>query len=190
VANKSQKKYSEKITNVAAVLAVVASLFAAMSWITSGKSGGTADDAKMMALSAMILRLESSTDASTAWVQVQTYITQAGMYFAYADRENNENVKGYLENLGYTSLAMSNFYIGVADNAENKAQSYYYTYETNLELAKKSDTASGNRSTGALIFNVAAVLAECAVLIKRKELLYVFLPIFAIGVYYLTISLF
>jgi len=40
------------------------------------------------------------------------------------------------------------------------------------------------------ITNVAAVLAECAVLIKRKELLYVFLPIFAIGVYYLTISLF
>jgi hypothetical protein len=186
---KTQKEF-EKIVNVAAVLAVVASSFAAVSWITSGKAGGDADDAKMTALGAMILRLESSTEASTARVQAQTYLTQAGMYFAYADRENNENVKGYLDNLGYTSLAMSNFYIGVAENAENKAQSYYDTYETNLELAAKSDTASGNRSTGALIFNVAAVLAECTVLIKRKELLYVCLPIFAIGMYYLTISLF
>ena len=59
----------EKIVNAAAVLAVVASLLAAVCWITSGKAGGAADDEKMGAISAMILRLESSTEASTARVQ-------------------------------------------------------------------------------------------------------------------------
>jgi hypothetical protein len=137
----------------------------------------------------MILRLESSTEASNALIQAQTYLTQAGIYLEYANRENDENVKSYLENLWYTSLMQSDFYSSVAENAENKAQSYYYVYENSLESATNNDNVAGNRTTGALIFNVGTVLAECAVLVKRRELLYVFLPIFAIGVYYLAISL-
>ena len=186
---KNQKKYAEKIVNTAAILAVISSLFAAVSLINSSKAGGAADDGKMTALSTMILRLESITEASTARVEAQTYLTQAGMYYAYADKENNENIKRYLENLGNTSLSMSSFYMSVAENAENKAQTYYDSYENSLTRAADLGKSAGNGSTGALVFNVAAMLANCVVLVKRKELLYVFLPIFAIGAYYLAISL-
>jgi len=66
MAEKSRRKYREKIVNAAAVLAVVASLLAAVCWISSGKAGGAADDEKMNALSKMLLRLESSTESSNA----------------------------------------------------------------------------------------------------------------------------
>jgi len=115
MAKKPQMTYGEKVISVAAILVTIASLFAAVCWITSGKAGGEASDRKTAALGFMMLRLESSTAASTARVQAQTYLTQAGMYFAYADKENNASVKIYLENLGYTSLALENFYIGVAE---------------------------------------------------------------------------
>lgn len=189
MAKKSRKEYMEKIVNAAAVLAVVASLFAAVSWITSGKAGGAADDKKTAALGMMILQLESTTEASNSRVAQQTYLTQAAMYYAYADRATDNENKAILENLGYQSYLQSMFNGQVAENAENKAQTYYDAYENALESAAKLDNVAGNRSTGALIFNVAAVIAECAVLIKRKELLYVFVPIFAIGVYYFTMSL-
>jgi hypothetical protein len=189
MAKKSREKSLEKIVNAAAVLAVVGSLFAATCWITAGKAGGLADDGKTKALSSMILRLESSTEASNERVQAQTYLTQAGMYFAYAEKENNENTKETLENLGYISIAMSNFHSSAAENAENRAQSYYGAFEDNLISAAKFDEIAGNRSTGALVFNVAAMLAEVAVLIKRREILFVCLPVFAIGAYYLMISL-
>jgi len=189
MAKKSRKNSLESVTNAAAVLAVVASLFAAVCLITAGRAGGTANDKKTAALSAMMLRLESSTEASTAQVQAQTYLTQAGMYFAYSDRENDENVRSYLDNLGYTSIAMSNYQSSVAENAENKAQSYYGVFEDNLSSAAKFDEIAGNRSTGALVFNVVAVLAEVTVIIKRREILFVCLPVFAIGAYYLMISL-
>jgi len=48
----------------------------------------------------MILRLESSTKSSTELVQAQTYLTQAGMYFAEADAEENIEIKSYLIELG------------------------------------------------------------------------------------------
>jgi len=188
MAERSKGKLS--ITSIAAILATLASFFAAVSWISSGKAGGGATDRKTAALGFMILRLESSTDASTARVQAQTYLTQAGMYYAYADRENDENVKHYLENLGDTSLAMSNFYLGVAENAENKAQSYYDDYEGALEAAAALSESSGYRSTGALIFNMSAIVASCGVILKRMEILYVYIPIFAFGIYHLALSLF
>ena len=181
-------KYREEVINVAAILATVAALFAAVCWITSGKAGGTASDQKTEALGFMILRLESSTEASTARVQAQTYLTQAGMYYAYADKENNENVRLYLENLGNTSIAMSNFFIDVAENAENKAQLYYDAYEKSFSAAKTPAAAADYRSTGALIFNVSSAVASCAVLVKRKEFLYLYLPMFAIGAYHFTMS--
>ena len=71
-----------------------------MSWISSSKAGGEADDLKTTALVYMILRLESSTKSSTELVQAQTYVTQAGMYFAEADAEENIEIKSYLIELG------------------------------------------------------------------------------------------
>ena len=71
-----------------------------MSWISSSKAGGEADDLKTTALGYMILRLESSTKSSTELVQAQTYLTQAGMYFAEDDAEENIEIKSYLIELG------------------------------------------------------------------------------------------
>jgi hypothetical protein len=59
----------------------------------------------------MMLRLGSATEASTSSVQAQSCLTQAGMYFAYAEKEENIETKGALENLGYQSLMASNLYI-------------------------------------------------------------------------------
>lgn len=137
----------------------------------------------------MMLRLESSTQASTAQVQAQSYLTQAGMYFAYADKENDEETRSYLENLGYQSVEMSNFYLSVAENAENRAQSYYDDYTEKLNAAVTFGKMADYRSTGALIFNMSAIVASLGVLFRRKEILYVFLPLFALGMCYLTISL-
>jgi len=184
----TRKESVEKIVNIAAVLAVIASLLAAVCWITSGKAGGAADDEKMNALSKMLLRLESSTESSNAQIKAQTYLTQAAMYAAYAEMATDNENKAILENMWYQSWVMSEYWLVVAENNENSARTYGSAYENHLQLAAKIDNAAGNRSTGALIFNVAAVLAECAVLIKRKELLYVFIPIFVIGAYYLTMS--
>jgi len=187
MAKRSKSRLS--IISIAAILATLASFFAAVSWITSGKAGGVASDRKTAALGIMILRLESETNASTARVQVQTYLTQAGMYYAYAEKEDNEDVKRYLENLGDMSLAMSNYYIGVAENEENRAQTYYDDYLEALDTAKAFGGTADYRSTGALIFNVSAIVASCGVILKRKEILYVYIPIFALGISYLTLSL-
>ncbi len=189
---KIRKKWIKipEYVSIAAILVTISVMFTAVCWISSSKAGGTASDRKTLALGYMIMRLESSTEASTARVQAQTYLTQAGMYYAYADKENDENVKRYLENLGDTSIMMSNFYITVAENAENKAQSYYDAYEETIAAVKIPSTVADYRSTGALLFNVSSAVASCAVLVKRKELLYVYLPIFAIGMYYLIMSLF
>ena len=216
---KTRKKWVEipEYVSIAAILVTISAMFAAVCWITSGKAGGTASDYKTRALDYqidalqyqtealghMIFRLESSTEASTARVQAQTYLTQAGMYYAYADKENNENVKSYLENLGDTSITMSYYYLAVAENAENRAQGYLDAYENAMDSARNAIYSAENamdsakpysqiadyRSTGALIFNVSAAIASCAVLVKRKELLYIYLPIFAIGAYHLVMSI-
>ncbi len=178
------------IANVAAILVTVASLFAAVSWISSGKAGGEASDRKTTALGFMMLRLESSTEASTARVQAQTYLTQAGMYFAEADATDNEDLRGYLDNLGYMSLSLSNFYLSMAENAENRAQSYYDNYAGALDVASELDRDEDYRVTGALLFNMSAIVASCGVILKRREILYVYAPIFALGVGYFALSLF
>jgi hypothetical protein len=138
----------------------------------------------------MILRLESSTEASTARVQAQTYLTQAEMYFARVEATDNENLKAYLDNLGYLSVSMSNYYLIVAENSENKAQTYYGAYAEVIDSASSYGKMADYRSTGALIFNVGAMICGTAGLLKQKELLYVFIPIFAIGAGYLIMSLF
>lgn len=178
-----------EIANLAAILVTVASLFAAVSWITSGKAGSEASDSKTAALGFMMLRLESSTEASTALVQAQSYLTQAGMYYAYADKENDDNTRAYLINLGDQAVAMSNFYSSVAENAENRAQSYYDNYEEAIAVAAAFGKASDYRSTGALIFNMSAIVASCGVIFKRMEILYAYVPIFAVGFFYLIVSL-
>lgn len=186
---KKSNSESSKLINIAAVLVVIASMFAAVCWITSGKAGGAASDQKTAALGFMMLRLESSTEASTSRVQAQSYLTQAGMYFAYADKENNEETKSYLENLGYQSIDISNYYLLVAENAENRANSYYSEYEGALVTAATLGTVSDYRSTGALVFNVSATLASFGVLLKRKEIFLVYFPTAGIGFIYLIMSL-
>lgn len=178
------------ITSIAAILVTVASLFAAVSWISSSKAGSDASDLKTAALGFMILRLESSTEASTARVQAQTYLTQAGMYFTEADATDNENLKQYLDNLGYTSLLLSDFHLSVAENAENRAESYYDNYTGALSASNAFSKTEDYRSTGALLFNMSAIVASCGVILKRREILYVFIPIFVLGTSYLLLSLF
>ncbi len=186
---KKRMRKLDKVVNIAAILVTIASLFAAVCWISSGKAGSEASDRRTASLGFMMLRLESSTEASTAQVQAQSYLTQAGMYFAYADKENNDETRSYLENLGYQSIDMSNFYLSKAENAENRAQSYYEAYEQTLGSSTAFGRMSDFRSTGALIFNMSAIVASCGVLFKRKEILYVFLPTFAVGLIYLIMSL-
>jgi len=178
-----------EITNVAAILVTVATLLASVCWISSGKAGGQADDLKTASLGFMILRLESSTEASTALVQAQSYLTQAGMYFAKADSTEDKEVKLYLNGLGNQSIEMSKFYSSKAEDSEKRAQSYYDSYSETLDRSVKFGKLADYRSTGALIFNVSAIVASGGVLFKRKEILYVFIPIFIIGLYYLMISL-
>ena len=114
---KQIKITTRNIANVAAILVTIASLLASVSWISSSKAGGEADDKKTAALGFMILRLESSTEASTALVQAQSYLTQAGMFFAEADATEDEQLKLYLDGLGFQSLNMSNFYTSLAENS-------------------------------------------------------------------------
>jgi hypothetical protein len=177
------------IANIAAILVTISSLLASVSWISSSKAGGQADDQKTAALGFMILRLESSTEASTGLVQAQSYLTQAGMYFAEADSSNDESLKSYLESLGFDSLNMSHFYSAVAEESEIRAESYYDNYTKTLNLSNTFSKKADNRSTGALIFNVSAIVASACVLFKRKEFLYVYIPIFMIGLYYTLVSL-
>ena len=181
-------KVSE-LVNVAAILVTIASLLASVCWISSGKSGSQSDDQKTSALGFMMLRLESSTDASTALVQAQSYLTQAGMYFAEADSTDDEDLKSYLTELGNQSIEMSVFYSTKANNSETRAQLYYDEYSEALEIAAESCKLADYRSTGALIFNVSAIVASACVLFKRKEFLYVYIPIFMIGLYYVIVSL-
>jgi len=182
-------KYREEVINVAAILVTISSLFAAACWITSGKAGGTASDRKTAALGFMMLRLESSTEASTARIEQQTYLTQAGMYWAWAEKATDNENRAILENIGDSYYWLSVFKGQVAENAENKAQSYYSAYEETIVSAATFGKIADYRSTGALIFNISAIIASCGVLFKRKEILYVYFPFFALGGYYLIMSL-
>jgi hypothetical protein len=190
MAKKTRKKWIEipKFATIAAILVALAALLTTVCMITSGKAGGEASGCKTAALGFMMLRLESATEASTSRVQAQTYLTQAGMYLAYAERENNEDIKLYLENLYYTSLDMSNFQLLKAENAENRASSYYDSYDEALSSAATLGQVADYRSTGGLIFTVSATLASLGILLKMKEILYLYIPIFAIGLFYLIIS--
>gem|GEM_PF-1115481 len=189
---KTRKRWIEipKYVSIAAILVTMAALFAAVCWISSSKAGGTASDRKTAALGFMMLRLESATEASTARVEQQTYFTQAAMYWAYAEAATDENTRSALENMGNTSYAMSLLKGSVAENAENRAQKYENAYYEALSSAETVGKVADYRSTGALIFNVATAIASCAILVKRKELLYVYIPLFAIGMYHLIMSLF
>ena len=162
---------------------------ASVSWISSSKAGGEANDLKTAALGYMILRLESSTQTSTELVQAQTYLTQAGMYFAEADSEEDKDLKSYLLDLGNQSIEMSNFHSSVSENAENRAQNYYTNYSVTLDKATQFGNVAALRSTGALIFTMSAIVASTVGIFKRKEIMYAYFPIFIIAVSHLVISL-
>ncbi len=178
------------VTSVAAVLVALATLFASLSWISSGRAGGTAGDLKTAALGLMMLRLEAATEASTALVQAQSYLTQAGMYYAQADSAQSEELRAYLNGLGDQSIELSEYQTGAAREAEARAGSYFEEYDSALERAAISGRISDLRSTAALILNVSATVASMTILLKRRALLLLFAPVFFVGIGYLIASLF
>ena len=177
------------VTSVAAVLAAVATLFASLSWISSGRAGGDAGDLKTAAFGLMMLRLEVATEASTALVQAQSYLTQAGMYYAQADSAEDDELRGYLNGLGDRSIELSEFHTSAARDAEARAIVYYDQYEGALERAGTAGRIADLRSTAALILNVSATVASMVILLKRRVLLLLFLPVFLVGIGYLVASL-
>jgi hypothetical protein len=176
-------------TSVAAVLVVIATLFASLSWISSGKAGGRAGDLKTAALGFMMLRLEAATESSNALVQAQSYLTQAGMYYAEADSTDNAELAAYLSNLGDQSIELSEFQASTARETEARAQGYFYEYERTLDQASVSGRIGDLRSTAALILNVSATVASMTVLLRRRWLLLLFAPVFLLGIGYLAASL-
>jgi len=178
------------VSSVAAVLVALATLFASLSWISSGRAGGQAGDLKTAALGFMMLRLESATEASNALVQAQSYLTQAGMYYAQSDSAEDAELESYLTDLGDQSIELSEFQTTVAREAEAKAQGYYGEYERALSRAASSGRIADLRSTAALILNVSATVASMVILLKKRALLLVFVPVFLLGIGYLTVSLF
>jgi len=177
------------IANVAAILVMVATMFASLSWISSGRASGQANGLKTASLGFMMLRLEAATQSSNALVQAQSYLTQAGMYYAEADATDDEELKKYLNGLGDQSMEMSEFQTSVAKDSEQKAQSYYENYSEALAKSSEFDKVGALRATAALILNVSATVASGVVLFRRKVLLYVFAPIFFLGLSYLIASL-
>jgi hypothetical protein len=178
-----------EFTSVAALLVTLATLVAAVAWISSGRARGTVEDLRTAALGFMILRLEAATETSTALVQAQTYLTQAGMYYAEAESIDDEQVAAYLTGLGDQSLELSNFHADRAQQAEQKTQVYFGQYEAALDRSAAFARDSDYRSTAALILNVSAAVASASILIKKRALLIVFAPIFLLGLAYLLASL-
>jgi hypothetical protein len=187
---KAKSKWIEipKFVSIAAILVVVATLLATVCLITSSKAGGEAGDRKTAALGFMMLRLESSTETSNYLTRAQMCTTLADIALARSEATDNTELKMYLENAWYNNMVMANFYADQAVDAENRSQSYYDAYENALDSATAYGKVADYRSTGALIFTVSATLASLGVLLKMKEILYIYIPIFAIGLFYLIIS--
>ncbi|MEW5826634.1 MAG: hypothetical protein AB1778_07360 [Candidatus Bipolaricaulota bacterium] len=181
---------SAKIEGLAALLVTLASLCAALAWISAGKAGGRADDLKTAALGFVILRLEAATEASNALVQAQSYLTQAGMYYAEADAATDATLAAYLSGLGDQSLDMSTFQSDLAAAAQARSATDYAKYEEALAKSARHGAVSDRRSTAALILNVSTAIASAAVLLKRRVLLAAFAPVFLFGIYWLASSLF
>jgi hypothetical protein len=181
-------KMSE-LVNIAAILVTIASLLASVCWISAGKAGSQSDDQKTSALGFMMLRLEAETETSTSLVQAQSYLTQAGMYYAEADSTDDKVLKSYLNSIGNDSIEFANLYKSSASNSSNRSKQYINKYNKTIALATTSGKLADYRSTGALIFNVSAIIASGTVLFKRKELLYVYILLFILGLYYLILSL-
>jgi hypothetical protein len=181
---------SVKTENLAALLVTLASLCAAVAWISAGKAGGRANDLKTAALGFVILRLEAATEASNALVQAQTYLTQAGMYYAEATAATDDVLAEYLDGLGDQSLDMSAFQSDLASSAQARADVDYAKYEEALAQSARHGAVSDRRSTAALILNVSVALASATVLLRRRVLLLAFAPVFLVGVLWLVQSLF
>ncbi len=179
-----------EVASQAALLVMLATVLASLSWISSGKAGGQADDLKAAALGFMILRLEAATEASTALVQAQTYLTQAGMYYAWADSETQEESKAYLNGLGDQSMEMSTFHTTTAQEAGKRADLYFEKYDQALAASSRFGRTADLRSTAALLLNVSAGVASGMVLFKKRFLFVVFAPVFFLGASLLVVSLF
>lgn len=111
------------------------------------------------------------------------------MYFAEADSEDDADLKSYLNDLGNQSIEMSNFHTSVSEDAEKRANNYFNNYSESLDKATKNGNIDSLRSTGALIFTISAIVASTIGIFKRKEIMYVYIPIFIIAASYLAYSL-
>ncbi|MEW6592114.1 MAG: hypothetical protein AB1305_00255 [Candidatus Hadarchaeota archaeon] len=176
-----KSKWTNLVADLAIVLVSLASLFATVSWIASSKASGPASDSKTAALGIMILRLESETDASNYLTQAQMSATLASISFARAEATDNLELKSYLDNLGYTQISLANFYTAAAENAKNKANSYYDNYSQRMADAAKLGGVADMRSTAALIFTATAIVGSSGTLLKRREVVYLAVPIFIIA---------
>ncbi len=176
------------ITTTAALLVTLATALASLSWISAGRAGGQAGDLKTAALGFMILRLEAATEASNELLQAQSYLTQAGMYYAQADAAEDVDLQGQLAGLGDQSIEMSDYHAAAAKDSNVSADKYYTSYEYALDRSAVIGGKSDNRSTAALIFNVSAAAASLVVIFKRRWLLGVCVPVFLVGMSYFAIS--
>jgi len=181
-------KWSVAAADLAIVFVSLSSLFATVSLIYSGRASGPASDYKTEALGISILWLGSSTDASTATLRAETYLTQAALYLEYAQKENDNIVKSYLYDIVDTLENKSTFYISVAENAENKAQAYSENFSNRLDMAKNLGNMADYRSNAALMFTVAAIVGSSGTLLKRKEVIYLAIPVFIIAWYFFISS--
>lgn len=184
-------RFTYDIAKTAAVLVSVASIFATISWVSSGMAASKAGEQQWAAIGLMMLRLEATTTASNKLLEAQTHTTQAGVYFTQADTYENENpeLAEYLDNYGYFELAMANISSEEAENTQVKAQTYYESYTEALDSSRAFSETADKRSTSALLFALSALIGSSCILLKRKEILYLGFPILLIAAFYLISSL-
>jgi len=173
----------------AAILVSIASIFATVSWVMSGMAGNQTDKYQTSALSYTVARLESSTEAYTKTSEASTLATQAEIMLLIASETEDENLASYLENRWAVLMNMVDFNLEQAKNKENEVLMYADKVSDCLSIAEEFSDKEDNRSTAALLFALTALVSSSAILVKRKELLYVDAPILAIAAYYLAASL-
>jgi hypothetical protein len=138
----------------------------------------------------MMLRLEAATDAYTKTSEANVYLTTAELFLLQAQDIENAELKSYLENRAINLVQQANFNLSCAENAENLSNMYSDKVTESLDEAEKFGKQAESRSTGAILFTITAIIGSCGTLLKRREIVFAALPIFAIAAYYLVTSFF
>jgi hypothetical protein len=156
----------------------IASIFATISWISSGRASSEASDYETSSLGFMMVRLESEFEYYSLCSQVETNLVQARVALIENYPEGEwEYYIGRAENLQLEAM-----------NAYQRAQSYAENVDTLLDNASELSGMADSRSTAAITFSISAIVGSCGVLIKRKELFYISIIIFAIAACFLLSS--